>query len=106
MTADWENTVALALFAIFGTDWILGLILLAVFSIGVLVMRPPPMVSVIAIGVFIVLIFGTQVGSVLGNSSFGVANGGLGLGITAVVGIAILAAIIVYFGVKRVLRDY
>jgi hypothetical protein len=106
MTADWENTVALALFAIFGTDWILGLILLAVFSIGVLVMRPPPMVSVIAIGVFTVLIFGTQVGSVLGNSSFGVANGGLGLGITAVVGIAILAAIIVYFGVKRVLRDY
>jgi hypothetical protein len=106
MTAGWESTIALTLFAIFGSDWLLGIILLAVFSVGVLIMRPPPGVSVLAIGLFAVLIFGVQVGSVLGNSSFGVVGGGLGLGITAVVGIALLAAIMVYFGVKRVLRDY
>ena len=106
MTAGWESTIALMLFAIFGSDWLLGIILLAVFSVGVLIMRPPPGVSVLAIGLFAVLIFGVQVGSVLDNSSFGVVGGGLGLGITAVVGIALLAAIMVYFGVKRVLRDY
>jgi len=106
MTAGWESTIAMLLFAIFGTDWILGLILLFVFSVGVLIMRPPPMVSVLAIGLFTVLIFGVQVGSVVQNSSFETVGGGLGLGVTVVVGIAILAAVIGYFGVKRVLRDY
>jgi hypothetical protein len=116
MTAGWESAIALTLFAIFGSDWLLGIILLAVFSVGVLIMRPPPGVSVLAIGLFAVLIFGVQVGSALcndanhdgicENTTFGSIGGGLGLGVTAVVGISLLAAIMVYFGVKRVLRDY
>jgi hypothetical protein len=89
----WEDAIVAVLVKVFGSQQVLGIIAILVSTLFIVVMKPPEVVAMVAVGLIILLI----------ASSF---LGGYGAIPMLFIGVAIAFSILAYFAYKRVGRDY
>jgi len=92
MTAGWENLTSNGLQTVFGSDLALGLVGFLVCVLFFVFVRPPAIVSIVASGLIVLLLFSTTFG--------------LGINMSLVLGVALIAGVLIYFVMKRPVRDY
>jgi hypothetical protein len=89
----WEDSLVSTFSHVFGSTEVMGIVFILVSTIIIVVMKPPEVVSMVAVGLIILLIAGNM-------------WGGFGTLPVLIIGLALAFSILIYFASKRVVRDY